>query len=191
MRTVGLHRTSWWVVRAFGRNPLLRRTDRIEAIVTVVAIIVAVAVIPIAAAVGAAAYGSHSRLYAHEAQTRHTVAATVTESDVGTSQPHITTHVVRATWRVGGADRTDWFLTDRATKVGDQLRIWVDDAGEIALSPTPISQAGIDAVGAGAGMWCAVALALTTLAAMIRSPLNRLRYAQWERELKSELIDRG
>jgi len=82
-------------------------------------------------------------------------------------------------------------LTDRATKVGDQLRIWVDDAGEIALSPTPISQAGIDAVGAGAGMWCAVALALTTLAAMIRSPLNRLRYAQWERELKSELIDRG
>ena len=190
MRPFGRRRRSWWMVRAFGRNPLLRRTDRIEAIVTVMAIIVAVAVIPIAAAVGAAVYGSHAQLYADEAQTRHTVAATVIESDLGTSQPHITTHVVRATWRVGGADRTDWFLTDRAAKVGDQLRIWVNDAGETAPSPTPISQAGIDAVGAGAGMWCAVALALTALAAMIRCPLDRIRYAQWERELKS-LADGG
>ena len=185
MRTVGLHRGRWWMVRAFGRNPLLRRSDRIEAIVTVMAIIVAVAVIPIAVAVGAAVYGSHSALYADEAHTRHTVAATVIESDLGSDQPHITTHVVHAAWRVGGADRTDWFLTDRAAKIGDQLRIWVNDDGEIASSPTPISQAGIDAVGAGAGMWCAVALALTALTAMIRSPLNRLRYAQWERELKS------
>jgi hypothetical protein len=184
MHTVGLHRRRCWVVHAFGRNPLLRRTDRIEAIVTVVAIIVAVAMIPIAAAVGAAVYGSHAQLYADEAQTRHTLAATVIESDSGTSQPNITTHVVRATWRAGGAERTDWFLTDGAAKVGDQLRIWVNDAGERAPSPTPISQAGIDGVGAGAGMWCAVALALTALAAMIRSPLNRLRYAQWERELK-------
>jgi len=190
MHTVGLHRRSWWVVCAFGRNPLLRRTDRVEAIVTVVAIIVAVAVIPIAAAVGAAVYGSHARLYANEAQTRHSVAATVIESDPDTNQPHITTQVVRATWRAGGAQRTDWFLTDRAAKVGDQLRIWVDDAGERAASPTPISQAGIDAVGAGAGIWFAVALVLTALAAMIRCPLNRIRCAQWERELKS-LADGG
>jgi len=97
MRTVGLHRTSWWVVRAFGRNPLLRRTDRIEAIVTVVAIIVAVAVIPIAAAVGAAAYGSHSRLYAHEAQTRHTVAATVWRDRIGRRhQPAAHHHTCRS-----------------------------------------------------------------------------------------------
>jgi hypothetical protein len=185
MHTVRLHRRSWWVVCAFGRNPLLRRTDRIEAIVTAVAIIVAVAVIPIAAAVGAAVYGSRAQLYAEEAQTRHSVAATVIESNPDTSQPQITTRVVRATWGAGGAQRTDWFLTDRVAKVGDQLNIWVNDAGERAPSPTPISQAGIDAVGAGAGMWFAVALALTVLAAMIRSPLNRIRSAQWERELKS------
>jgi hypothetical protein len=185
MHTVGLHRRSWWVVCAFGRSPLLRRTDRIEAIVNVVAIIVAVAVIPIAAAVGAAVYGSHAQLYAEEAQTRHAIAATVIESDPDTNQPQITTRVVRATWRAGGAPRTDWFLTDRAVKVGDHLDIWVNDAGERAPSPTPVSQAAIDAVGAGAGMWFAVALALTALAAMIRSPLNRIRCAQWERELKS------
>jgi hypothetical protein len=173
------------VVCAFGRNPLLRRTDRIEAIVTAVAIIVAAAVIPIAAAVGAAVYDAHAQLYADEAQTRHSVAATVIESNPDASQPQITTRVVRATWRAGGAQRTDWFLTDRAAKVGDLLNIWVTDAGERAPSPTPISQAGIDAVGAGAGLWCAVALALMVLATMIRSPLNRIRCAQWERELKS------
>jgi hypothetical protein len=185
MHTFGLHRRSWSVLRAFGSNPLLRRTDRIEAILTVMAIVAAVAVIPVAAAVGAAVYGSHARLYADEALTRHSVAATVIELDVGTSQPHATARAVRARWRAGSEEHTGWFRTGRTAKVGDQLQIWVNNDGAKTPPPTPTSQAWIDAVGAGAGMWFAVALALAALAAMTRSPLNRIRYAQWEREINS------
>jgi hypothetical protein len=190
MRTFGLHRRSWWVVRGLGPNPLLRRTDRIEALVIVIAVVVAVAVIPVATTVGAAVYGSRAQLYNQEAQTRHSVAATVIQSDAGTSRPHSTTHAVRATWRAGSDERTGWFMTDDAVKVGDHLQIWVSNDGERVASPTPTSQADIDAVGVGAGMWCAVAFALTALVALTRSPLNRIRYAQWERELKS-LADGG
>jgi hypothetical protein len=190
MHTFGLHRRSWWVVRAFGSNRLLRRTDRIEAILTVIAIVAAVAVIPVAAAVGAAVYGSHAKLYADEAQTRHSVAATVIELDVGTSQPHITARAVRARWQAGGEEHTGWFRTGSTANVGDQLQIWVNNDGEKSARPMPTSQAWIDAVAAGAGIWFAAALALAALAAMTRSPLNRIRSAQWEREIKS-LADGG
>jgi hypothetical protein len=190
MRTFGLHRRSWWVVRGLGPNPLLRRTDRIEALAIAMAIVVAVAVIPVATAVGAAVYRSRAQLYADEAHTRHSVAATVTEADARTSRPHSAAHAARATWRAGSDERTDWFMTDHAVKVGDQLEIWVNSDGERTASPTPASQAGIDAAGVGAAMWFAVALLLTALVAMTRSPLNRIRYAQWERELKS-LADGG
>jgi hypothetical protein len=190
MHTVGLHRRRWWVVRAFAPNPLLRLTDRIEAIVTVMAIVAAVAVIPIAAAVGATVYGSRAQLYADEAQARHSVAATVIELDVGTSRPHITTRVVRAKWRAGGTEHTGWFMTDREAKVGDQRQIWVNNDGERTPPPTPTSQACTDAFAVGAGIWFAAAIALAALAAMTRSPLNRIRYAQWEREIKS-LADGG
>src|SRR5262249_19052161 len=119
------------------------------------------------------------------AQTRHGVAATVIELDVGTSQPHATARAVRARWQAGGAEHTGWFGTGSTAKVGDQLQIWVNNDGEKTPPPTPTSQAWIDAVGAGAGIWFAVALAVAALAATTRSPLNRIRYAQWEREINS------
>jgi hypothetical protein len=184
MHPIGLRRRSWWVARAFGGNPLLRRTDRIEATVVVIAIIVALAVVPIAAAVGAAVYGSHVQLYAEQAATRHRIAATVIEASAGKKPPH-TTNAVRAAWVFGGAVRTDWLMTDHPAKAGDHLDVWVNDGGGEAARPTPMSQAAIDAVSVGAGVWFVVVLLLRVLVALGRSPLNRIRQAQWEREITS------
>jgi hypothetical protein len=185
MNTVALSRKTWWVAGAFGRNPLLRRTDRIEALIIVFAVTVAVAALLGAAAVGAGVYGSRYRLYADEAQTRHTVTATVVEADASTSKPHATASQVRATWRVGEDERTDWFRTDNTVKAGDHIDIWVNDYGDHMMPPTPTSQAAVDAVGVGLGIWLAVAIAMTALVGAARTPLNRIRHAQWEREMKS------
>lgn len=87
MHTFALRRRSWWVARAFGRNRLLRRTDRIEACVIVSAMLLALAATPVCAAAGVAVYGSHARLYAEQAQARHTVAATVIEPSARTTRP--------------------------------------------------------------------------------------------------------
>lgn len=190
MHTFALRRRSWWVARAFGRNRLLRRTDRIEACVIVSAMLLALAATPVCAAAGVAVYGSHARLYAEQAQARHTVAATVIEPSARTNAPHTNSIAVRAMWPVGVAVRTDWFRTNRAVKPGDRIDIWVDSAGVPAAPPTLASQAGIDAVGVGAGIWFAVTLGLMAFVAMTCSPLNRIRREQWDREIRS-LADGG
>ena len=67
------------LLRLLGRDPLVRTTDRIEALVLVLAVVVSLLAIPIAAAVGTAVYDSRRQAYAEQAHTRHTVAATVTD----------------------------------------------------------------------------------------------------------------
>ena len=61
----------------FGRNPLIRLSDRVEALVLVFAVVVSVLAAPMAAAVGTAVYDSRSTFYAEQAQNRRTVTATV------------------------------------------------------------------------------------------------------------------
>jgi hypothetical protein len=65
----------WWIVRSFGRNSLIRVTDRVESLVVMFAIIVSLVAAPVAGAVGTAVYGARHQLYAEEAQTRHRCAA--------------------------------------------------------------------------------------------------------------------
>jgi hypothetical protein len=55
-----------WVVRAFGRNPLVRTSDRIEALVLILAVTVAIVTAPIAGAIGIAVYEEQSHTYAEQ-----------------------------------------------------------------------------------------------------------------------------
>jgi putative copper export protein len=75
MQTLTFDPHRWWMARVVSRNPLIRRTDRLEVVAIVVAIILSVAAIPIAAAVGTTVSESQHRLYVQQAQTRHRVAA--------------------------------------------------------------------------------------------------------------------
>jgi len=180
-------------VRAFGRNPLLRWTDRLEACVIVFAIVVALAATPVCAVAGAGVYRSHRALYAAQSRARHTVTAMVVEPGPPLHTPHDTSGAVLAMWLVaadgarGGevqVAHTGWMSRDRAVNAGDHIDIWVDDAGAPVAPPTPPSQAGLDAVGFGAGIWLVAALGLTAAVGMVRSPLNRIRRVQWERAIK-------
>lgn len=193
MHTFSLRFRSRWISRAFGRNPLLRWTDRTEACVIVFAMLVALAAAPVCAAAGAAVYRSHARLYAEQSLARHSVRATVVEVRPRPRQPHSTGVTALAMWLVaadgarGGevqVAHTGWVNRDRGTSAGDHIDVWVDDAGTPVVAPTPPSQAGLDAVGFGAGIWLVAALGLTAAVGMVRSPLNRIRRVQWERDIK-------
>src|SRR4051812_38596835 len=72
--TVGSPR---WLSVLFGRNPLIRRSDRIEVLALALVVVVSLLSMPIAAAVGTAVYDSRSRSNAEQAKTRTTVTATV------------------------------------------------------------------------------------------------------------------
>ena len=68
---------------------------------------------------------------------------------------------------------------------------WVGDAGDWVTAPTARSQAAYDAVGTAA---LGEGLAVTIAAALVvdtRWQLGRIRYSQWDRELRSVLGNDG
>jgi hypothetical protein len=193
MHAFSLRCRAWWMTRAFRRNPLLRWTDRIEACVIMFAIVAVLAATPVCAVAGAGVYRSHRALYAAQSRARQTVTATVVETGPPLHNSHTTSGALLVMWLVGAdgarggeaqVGHTAWVSTDPTVKAGDRLDIWVNDAGKPAAPPTPPSQAALDAVGFGAGIWCVATLALMAAVGMVRSPLNRIRHVQWEREIK-------
>ena len=88
------HPLRMWVITAFGRNPLIRCSDRIQALITVVAIIATLAAVPIGCSAGTAVYTRDHQQYVREAQTRHAVTATAT--DTGSTAANSDTVIVQA-----------------------------------------------------------------------------------------------
>ncbi|MGH3677775.1 MAG: hypothetical protein ACRDU5_18985 [Mycobacterium sp.] len=66
----------WPIFGLLSRNPLVRRSDRIEALVLALAVVVLLLAVPVAAAVGTVVHDSRRDVYAEQAQTRHVVTAT-------------------------------------------------------------------------------------------------------------------
>jgi hypothetical protein len=187
METFTLDPRCWRISRIFGRNPLLRRTDRIEALVMLAALVVSLIVIPVTGVAGAVVYDARHSRYAQEARERHAVMATVTDARVDGSG----TTVVQATWPVAAGERTGSLELTTAAKVGDRTEIWVDKAGNSVARPTPPWQAVGDALATAMATFLLVGGGMTSLAVGVRSRLDRARDAQWERELRCLQEDGG
>jgi len=137
-------------------------------------------------------YRSHAQLYAAQARMRHMVTATVAATGNPPHEPHTTTSVVLATWPCaadgarGGElhiERAEWVTTDRTVNDGDEIHLWLNDVGRQVDPPTPLTQAAVDAIGAGAGIGGCAILGLIAGIALVRSRLDRIRRAQLEREI--------
>ena len=187
METYVLDPRCWRIGRIFCRNPLLRRTDRIEALVTLVALIVSLIAIPVAGVAGALVYGARDSQYTQEEHERHAVTATVTDARTeGSAAP-----VVQARWSVTAGERIGALELNSAGKVGDRIKIWVDKYGNPVRSPTPTGRAGSDAVATALAILLSVGLWLTFLVTSARSRLDQARDAQWEREIRCLQEDGG
>ncbi len=187
METYTLDTRRWRVARIVGRNPLLRRTDRIEALVLLLALLASLAVIPVCGVVAAVTFDTRHSLYSREAHERHRVAATVSEVllvDSGTT-------VVQAKWAAASGERSGQVQLARVAKPGETDDIWVDGDSKPSLPPTPTWHAVIDAVGMAGVALLIAAFAMTSLVAAAYGQLNRARYAAWERELRSLVEDGG
>jgi hypothetical protein len=182
----------WWVLRACGRNPLVRRTDRLELLIVALGILVVVVAAACAGALGTAVHDARSRVYIAQAQTRHTVTArAIDDSTIVLRADDNTATRVNARWQVNGTEHTANLKWDLAVKTGDPLTIWVDRNGDRVDAPTPISQAGADAVGVAYVVWQSVALAAAGLICWGRSRLDRRRDSAWERDIRCLIDDDG
>lgn len=183
METFTLDPRRWRIARIFGRNPLLRRTDRIEALVMLVALVAALVAVPVAGVVGAATYGVHERLYSQQARERHLTQARITQ--VAEARPEdLGVTVVRATWPAAAGERTGTLRFAEPLTAGEHIAIWVDDDGNPVAPPTPVFHAAGAAVGTAMLTLLIAGVAMTSLLAVVVHQLDRARAAGWERDLR-------
>lgn len=183
---------AWWrwrVAQVLGRNPLVRRTDRIEVIVMVLAVAVSLAVVPFAGAIGTAVHDGQSRVYTAERQSRHKVETTSTENDASTPKGPVA--AVTPRWQPGDVETAGAITWDTPAKTGSKIDVWVDQSGHRVSAPPPQWQAGVDAVTAAIGFWLAVSAVTALLVALVRGGLTRARNAGWNRDIASLVHDDG
>lgn len=171
----------------FSRNPLIRATDRVEALILVLVVAVSLIAVPISAAVGTAVHDSRSRHYAEQVQTRRPVTATV----IGESHPRRNlespTVTVPARWFAAGAERTGDVTAPLTAKVGDDVEIWVDDEGRPVARP--VNTARDEALAFAVATWWAVSVLAVAMFARAHITLDRLRYDRWQQSF-DRLVER-
>lgn len=167
----------------FRRNPLIRASDRIQALVMAVAVMVSLLAVPVAAAVGTAVHDSRRGVYAQQHHTRHLVTATITGGTAAQNISRTNTATMAARWSAAGSEHTGAVETQSATKPGDHVAIWVDDNGAVTDDPTPTGRAGVDAVTAALFMWAGVTAAAVILLAGTQAVCDRVRAIRWQHAL--------
>jgi hypothetical protein len=179
--TVGFGRI-WWT-KAFGRNALVRSTDRVEAWVGIAAVLMVILATPIAGAIGTSVHDAHAQLYVTQAQTRQQVTATAIEAGRRHVVPNEISYSVAATWVAAGRDHVDVIDWPNQAKIGDERPIWVNAEGEHVKPPPGRSRAGADAVAAALSIWLGVAATAAAFVYAARLILDRRRSHDWDGEV--------
>ncbi|MFG1930702.1 hypothetical protein ACGFK1_08585 [Mycobacterium sp. NPDC048908] len=179
-----------WSRRLLAGNALVRTSDRVEAVAMLLALLFAILAVPVAGALGTAVYDNRIHVFADERMARHEVQATATHDSSVTALPYQSSYVSEVHWEFAGQLHTGVASTRNRMKVGDQTSVWVDAAGEFTPPPRGDKDAAAEAVMTALGLWVAVAGAAAAAYALLRSRLNHLRHAAWDREL-DDLADNG
>jgi hypothetical protein len=160
--TLGVPR--WSILRAFSFNPLVRISDRVESIVTLLAVTVTLLGIAVVGAAATAVHDSHST---------HTGAHTL---EAARSSP----------------DQTDHARTVQApgpVTYGDSVDIPVNgNPGEVER-PAATTAANFDAVLGGLALWLSVAVAAAAAVVTTRVILNRVRGTAWQHDIDNLVGD--
>jgi hypothetical protein len=175
----------WWLRALVRSNPLVRRSDRIEAFVLVFAVLLTIVAIPIAGAVGTSVHEERSRLYAEQAQSRHQVMANAVEEGQIVGNHRSVAFAAEATWTDAGIAHQGVVPWSDKAKVGDQQGIWVDDHGDYVPPPASPSRATGEAVAVGLLILLGVAELVFASVHLIRRRLDDRRSAQWDCEIKA------
>jgi hypothetical protein len=166
------------------RNPLRRKSDRVETYILAGSAVAAIAVAPFAAQL--ASQASHTAAqHAEQAQlaSRHQVTALTLQAAAGSTTGYSlqSEFPVQARWiTVTGQVRTGQVMVPPGTAEGSMVPVWTNAAGQATdppLEPGQVAgQADLAAIGAIAGL----AILFTCEAAIVRHALNRRRLAAWD-----------
>jgi hypothetical protein len=182
-RVTSFARSFRWHLRALGFNPLIRTSDRLEALAVLAVLITTFFAIPFAAQAGTQIYDTGVRTANEQAHSRHSVEAVAVDGSVSMPADFESSAYVRAQWHEGARVRTEQVLTPATLKAGDPLKIWLDDTGRVVAAPLTVDDAKMNALGATGTVWVTIVACSALLAFAIRCGLDRSRARSWEREL--------
>jgi hypothetical protein len=171
-------------LRALGFNPLIRTTDRLEALVVFGVLVAASIAIPVAAQAGSQMYATGMRTATEQAHTRHSVDAVAIEGTTTLPADFNSTPTVRAQWRDGTNVRTEQVITPATVKTGEHVTIWLNDTGRVVAAPLTSGDAKLSALGAAGTVWVALVVGCALLAYLVKRGLDRVRDRAWEQELR-------
>ena len=184
MQTFTIHLGRNFLRRLLGRHPLVRTSDRIEALAVVLAVLMAVIAVPVVGAMGTAIHETRSRVYAEQALTRHVVKANAIEHSEAVPYGNAVDLNVKARWNAFGGNHVEVVPVTSAVKAGEVVDVWVDETGHRVAAPSPSGRAGEEALGAAVVVWLCFVGVVVGCVVFSRHRLNRTRYAAWDRDLK-------
>jgi hypothetical protein len=170
-------------LRALGRNPVIRLSDRVEALAFLLALLIGLLAIPFAAHVENRTYQAHIHVVAEQARTRHAVQAVVLQGSMGMPTDFDTPLSVLVQWHDGANLRTEQVVSPGTVETGAPLTIWVDATGRVVAAPLTPLDVEISAVGFGWAVWVLIAVGSGLAALGVRLWLDRTRVCAWERAL--------
>jgi hypothetical protein len=178
-----------WNVRALQRNPLIRASDRLEALSFLVLFVMTLLAIPFATHVGDQTYDSTMRFVHEETQSRHSVRAVVVQGSTALPTDFSTPLYVTVQWRDGARQRTEQIVSPGTVETGAELTVWLDPAGKVVTAPLTSLDASVNAASAGWTVWTVAVVFCGLLGLAIRKVLDRARARSWERALQMLAID--
>lgn len=169
------------------RNPLRRRSDRVETYLLGGLLAAGIAGAPFAAqAVGHATYAALLRAEHVEQATRHQVRAELLQRAgnnatlVNGSELDIRIPV-RARWTaVTGVPRTGQLMVPVGSRPGTTVTVWTDSSGTLVDPPLQPGQVANQADMAAASAVAGIGILYLCEAVIVRQVLNRRRIAAWD-----------
>ena len=170
-----------WRRAPWASNPLMRASDRLEAMFAFAAVCFAVFALPLSVAAGTAAHEPMLERAVRDETSKHAVTATlVTDATPGYDRALASSATVR--WTAAGERHTKSVSTRRDAKTGDHVDIWVDAAGDQVAPPRTRSDAAKEAVSVGVLVWFGLAGGGFAAWGSVHMLLDRRRLADWDRE---------
>lgn len=174
------------------RNPLRRRTDRIEAWVALAAaLLIALGATSVGWLAGRATHGALLETVRIQHQQRHLewvtvdrlISRTPLDPDPETSSQRDAHRRVIARWTArDGTAHIGQLAAPRPVETGERFRIWTDGRGRVAPRPMDASTAGTHAVLAGLGTTAGVSMMIEGARRMVVWLLMVRRFRRWDEE---------
>ena len=167
-----------WYLRALGFNPLIRASDRLEALAALAVLVTALLAVPAAARAGDLIYDADMRTANEQALTRHAVQAVAVDGSARMPVDFDSPAYVRAQWREGTHLRTEQVITPATLKPGESLKVWLDDGGKVVAAPRTPDDAKLSATVTAGSVWLAIVVCSAMLAFGFRRWLDGSRFTR-------------